>query len=101
MNYLKKHQFNIIVIAVMAIIISILFNKPLTGEYIFGGPDTLSPSAINAGIEKAHNKYGDKPQWLPWVFSGLPTVHSFQNISDYYLPNIVLDLFKSLGLPGF
>ena len=78
-----------------------LFQKPLSGEYTFGGPDSLSPSAVHQGIDAATEEYGEYPLWLPWVFSGLPSVHSFQNISDYYFLNIIINIFKTIGIPSF
>ena len=83
MKYISKYQFQLISCGIIALVIGFLFHKPLTGEYIFGGPDSLSPSALNQGITAAEEEYGKYPLWLPWVFSGLPSVHSFQNISDF------------------
>ena len=101
MNFFSKYQFNMLSIGLIALVIGFLFHKPLTGEYTFGSPDSLSPSAVNQGITLSEEKYGKYPLWLPWIFSGLPSVHSFQNISDYYFPNFFITLFKSLGMPGF
>ena len=101
MKYLSKFQFPLISIGIIALIIGILFHKPLTGEYTFGGPDSLSPSAVHQGITYAEEKYEKYPLWLPWIFSGLPSLHSFQNISDYYFPNFLMKIFKSTGIPGF
>ena len=101
MKFINKYQFHLISIGIIAIIIGLLFHKPLTGEFTFGGPDSLSPSAVHQGITLAEEEYGKYPLWLPWIFSGLPSVHSFQNISDYYFPNFFINMLTSLGLPGF
>ena len=86
---------------IIALAVGILFHKPLTGEFTFGGPDSLSPSAVHQGIESAEKEFGEYPLWLPWVFSGLPSIHSFQNISDFYFPNTIINCLKWIGLPGF
>ena len=101
MKYISKYQFQLISCGIIALVIGFLFQKPLTGEYIFAGPDSLSPSALNQGITAAEEEYGKYPLWLPWVFSGLPSVHSFQNISDFYFPNIIMNILRSMGIPGF
>ena len=101
MKSLSKYQFQLISIGIIALVVGFLFQKLLTGEYTFGGPDSLSPSAVHQGITSAEEKYGKYPLWLPWVFSGLPSVHSFQNISDYYFPNYLVNLLTSMGIPGF
>ncbi len=86
---------------IIALAVGILFNKPLTGEFTFTGPDSLSPSAVHQGIESAEKEFGEYPLWLPWVFSGLPSIHSFQNISDFYFPNAIINCLKWMGFPGF
>ncbi len=101
MKFISKYQFHLITCGIIALVIGFLFHRPITGEYIFGGPDSLSPSAVHQGITLAEKEYGKYPLWLPWIFSGLPSVHSFQNISDYYFPNIIINILKSMGIPGF
>ena len=101
MKTIAKYQFHLISIGLIALIMGILFHKPLTGEFTFSGVDSLSPSAVHQGIETAEAENGKYPLWLPWVFSGLPSVHSFQNISDFYFPNIIPKILKSMGVPGF
>ena len=101
MKYLSKYQFHLFSIGIIALVIGFLFNKPLTGEYTFGGPDSLSPSAVHQGIISAEEEYGKYPLWLPWIYSGLPSVHSFQNISDYYFPNSLINILKPMGILVF
>jgi len=86
---------------IIALVVGILFHKPLTGEFTFTGGDSLSPSAVHKGIESAEKEFGKYPLWLPWVFGGLPSIHSFQNISDFYFPNALINCLKWIGLPGF
>ena len=71
------------------IILMFHFNKLLFGNYKFIGPDSLSPSAIAQGITLSESNTSEYPLWMPWVFSGLPSIHSFQNISHLYLPDII------------
>ena len=101
MKILTKYQFHLISMGIIALAVGILFHKPLTGEFTFGGPDSLSPSAIHQGIGSAEKEFGEYPLWLPWVFSGLPSIHSFQNISDFYIPNALINCLKWMGFPGF
>jgi len=101
MKVINKYQFELMSMGIIALVVGILFHKPLTGEYTFTGADSLSPSAVHQGIESAKEDYGEYPLWLPWVFSGLPSIHSFQNISDFYFPNIFMNILRSMGIPGF
>ena len=101
MKIVTKYQFHLISMGIIALVVGILFHKPLTGEFTFTGGDSLSPSAIHQGIESAKKELGNYPLWLPWVFSGLPSIHSFQNISDFYFPNAIIKGLKWLGFPGF
>ena len=81
------------------LVLMFLFNKLLFGDYKFIGPDALSPAAINQGIEFSKQETGEYPLWMPWVFSGLPSIHSMQNISQFYLPHIFIDFLEKNGLP--
>ena len=98
---MNKYKFYFLSMGIIALTVGFLFHKPLTGEYTFTGGDSLSPSAVYQGIESATEEYGEYPLWLPWVFSGLPSVHSFQNISDFYFPNAIINTLKWMGFPGF
>ena len=80
---------------------AILFNKPLTGEYNFSVIDSLSPKAINQGIISSQIENDKYPLWMPWVFSGVPSIHSFQNISNFYYPNALNNLLQLIGFPKF
>jgi len=49
----------------------------------------------------AENTYGEYPLWMPWIFSGIPSTHSMQNISEYYFPHHIISLIKFFGVPWF
>ena len=53
MKVLNRYQFHIISIVIIVLVTGIIFNKPLTGEFVFSGPDSLSPSAIHKGLKSA------------------------------------------------
>ena len=78
-----------------------LYYQPLFGGYVFAGPDTMAPSAIGAGLRSLEQASGEVPLWQPWIFSGMPTLHSFTNVSRLYLPNFLLDIQRSFGIPVF
>ena len=73
-----KHKDTFYVIGLFLIIIIGLFVKMADGSHEFISPDSMSPKAVAQGMEQAKEKFGDYPLWLPWMFSGLPSVHSFQ-----------------------
>lgn len=78
-----------------------LYYQPLFGTYVFAGPDSMAPSAIGVGLRALEQETGEVPLWQPWLFSGMPTLHAFTNISGLYLPNILAGFIQSVGLPGF
>ena len=101
MKTISTSQYYIFLTLLIILLTGFLFQKPLSGEFLFGSPDSLSPSAIKQGIQNAERDYGEYPLWMPWVFSGLPSIHSFQNISEFYFPNFMVELFNLVGLPSF
>ena len=52
---------------------------------------------ISTSIKNLTSTFGEFPYWLPSNFGGMPTIHSLQGISNYYMPNYIIQLF---GLPG-
>ena len=78
----------------------VLYYKPLSGGYSFTGPDALAPVGTTAGIQALEAETGELPLWMPWLFSGMPTIHSFTYLSIFYLPNKVLGVLAPV-LPDF
>ena len=95
----KKIKEFSIVLTTLFLISSILYIKFLTGNYIFATGDFLAPKMISESIRSLTEIYGEFPYWLPSNFGGMPTIHSLQNISDYYIPNYIINILKLLGMP--
>ena len=91
----------IILLTPLLFICFALFNKVLFEDSLFQGGDSLSPKAIRLGIDNASNQFDEYPLWMPWVFAGMPSIHSFQNISDYYLPHLAMKALMKMGVPQF
>ena len=70
----------VILLTPLVLICFALFNKVLFEDSLFQGGDSLSPKAIRLGIDNATNQFDEYPLWMPWIFGGMPSVHSFQNI---------------------
>jgi len=77
----------------------VLYYKPLLGSQLFTGPDTLAPTATSKALGDFEEETGERPLWQPWIFSGMPTIHAFSDISRLYLPNPIGETIVSLGLP--
>ena len=71
------------------------------GDYLFLSSDSLSAKSVSHGIDIATEKYNEYPIWMPWMFGGLPSTHSMQNISEYYFPHQILSIIKFVGIPWF
>ena len=101
MEFISKVKFYLLTAITIIIVMGILFNKPLMGEYDFSGIDSLSPKAINQGIISSQIENEKYPLWMPWIFSGVPSIHSFQNISNFYYPNVLNNFLQLIGFPKF
>ena len=88
MNKIMKYKEYIIASACLLVICLLLFNKVLFSGYEFLGGDSYSAKAVEQGFSVAEKEHGEAPLWLPWMMSGLPSVHSFQNIQDHLFLNL-------------
>jgi len=70
-------------------------------DYLFLSSDSISAKSVSQGIDIANEKYGEYPIWMPWMFGGIPSTHSMQNISEYYFPHQIISAIKLLGIPWF
>jgi len=97
---MKINKEYFIVIFLLLIIISITFYELLSGQKVLASADTLSPLAIKEGISRSLENGSMYPLWIPWIFGGLPSIHSLLNISINYYPHKILTLFiYTLGMP--
>ena len=106
MNLIKKFKIDknkiiqlSIVVTTLFLITSFLYQKFIDGTYIFASSDYFAPKMISESIKNLQNIYEEYPYWLPSIFGGMPTIHSLQNISNYYMPNFVLNILKIFSTP--
>lgn len=78
-----------------------LYHQPASGNYIFAGPDYLTPQALGEGTKLIEQETGEFPLWQPGIFSGMPTLHAFNGISRLYLPEFIARAMTSIGIPIF
>jgi hypothetical protein len=78
-----------------------LYFRPLSGNYVFSGPDYQAPAGLGAGLKNAEEATGELPLWQPWIFSGMPTIHSFTGVARLYLPEYFSRALNIIGVPGF
>ena len=106
MNLLKNIKINktklkelLIVLTTLSLVTCFLYMKFITGKYIFGSGDYLAPKLISESVKNLQQIYGEYPYWMPSIFGGMPTIHSLQNISNYYMPNFILNILKVFSAP--
>ena len=87
-----------IVLSFLLVIASFLFYKLIDGAYLFTSGDSLSPIAVKNAIKLYVDSYGSFPLWFPWILGGIPTVHSFLSISNYYFPHHLMLVLNNFGL---
>ena len=101
MNILKNRSISFLRLAplffVLLIALISTYSDVLTGSHNFLSNDKVS--AMN--VKEAINQSDDYPYWFPWMMGGVPSVHSAQNISDYYPPNYIMKLLNLIGVPWF
>ena len=96
---IKKELFYVSLL--LLLLSGFLFRQVLFEGYLFLGGDALSPKAVRQGIESSMSETGEYSLWLPWMFSGLPSLHSFQNISQFYFPHVIIKGLMSIGVDRF
>ncbi len=65
-------------------------------ETIFAGktyvsPDAQAPAALATPLKESFTKEGELPQWLPYIFGGMPSVSSLVYHPFAYFPDTVLE----------
>jgi len=70
-------------------------------DYLFLTQDSISAKSVKHGIEISTEEFDQYSFWMPWMFGGIPSTHSMQNISEYYFPHHIISLIKVIGLPWF
>ena len=101
MNKIVKYKEYIILCISVLLICFLMFGKVLFLDYEFLPPDSYSAKAVEQGFYLSEDEHQEYPLWLPWMFSGLPSVHSFQNISEYYYPYKIFKIFRDFGVLRF
>ena len=99
-NIIKYKDYISLGLAFMVILIAlmVIYSDTLDGSKSFYGANDKA-SAIN--VKKAISASEEYPYWFPWMMGGVPSVHSAQNISDYYPPNYIMKYLNYLGMPWF
>ena len=96
MDKLKEYFYLFLLLLIISVI---TFYEVYNGSLVFVGGDTLSPISFRTGINTAIQEYNNYPLWFPWIYSGMPSVHSFLNISNNYFPHYLFLLLNNLGVP--
>ena len=98
---MKKISEYSLVLSLTLVVLIILFHQFLIGELVFMSGDSLAPQAVKKSIQNIKNQAGSFPYWFPYIFSGMPTVHSLLNTNEFYTPHYIIDLIYGLGMPWF
>jgi hypothetical protein len=87
--WIARHR----VLAALGVLTAIIF--VFFFEIIFLGktylsPDAQTPAAITAPLKKVHEQEGTLPQWVPYLFAGMPSAGSLLYAPYSYFPNVAL-----------
>ena len=97
---MRNNKEYFLVFTLLLILICTVFSEFILGNKVLASSDTLSPIAIKNGIKLSFLQHSSYPLWTPWIFSGLPTIHSLLNVSySYYPHHIISFLINFLDLP--
>ena len=98
---MKNVKNNILVFFTLIFPIIFLFKKLIFGNYLLMSGDSLAPLAIKQSINNTILEFNEFPIWFPYIFSGMPTVHSLLNINNYYFPHKIISVLHQFGMPWF
>ena len=98
---MKKIYEYLFVVGSIFLVLLFLFNKFIYGDFVFMSGDSLAPQAIKQSLYNIKSNTGLFPYWFPYIFSGMPTIHSLLNINEYYLPHLVINYLHDFGMPWF
>ena len=84
---------------ILVALISYLFIDFIDGSNFFTSGDTLSPIAVKNAIKFYLETFNEFPFWFPSILGGIPTIHSFLYISNYYYPHQSMVLLNQIGVP--
>ena len=96
---MKKTTEYILVVCLLLFLLLILFKQVIIGNSVFVSGDALAPQAFKQSIQNMKDQYGFVSYWFPYIFSGMPTLHSFIALSELYFPHKIILLLNSFGLP--
>ena len=91
----------IVFFVIIGLLFLFLYGEILDGSHVFASGDYLNPLSILKGIELSEAKFSERPIWLPWIFTGMPSVHAFNDLSRLYFPNLVFEYVNKIGVPDF
>ena len=98
---MKNNSVYIISFVLAGFLFILLYGDVLDGSSVFASGDYLNPLSLLKGIESSEAKFLERPLWLPWIFSGMPSVHAFNDLSRLYFPNLVFEYINRMGVPEF
>ncbi len=87
--WMAKHPV-LTVFGVLTAISFIFFFEIIFAGKTYTSPDAQAPAAITAPLIKAHEQEGILPQWVPYLFAGMPTAGSLLYAPYSYFPGVVL-----------
>ena len=97
-NKYQLFNFSLFAPALILCCLMLTYFEALDGsQSYYGANDKYSAINVRAAIDASN----DYPYWFPWMMGGIPSVHSAQNISDFYPPNYLIKALNSFGMPWF
>ncbi|MFQ5822876.1 MAG: YfhO family protein [bacterium] len=92
LNTFMDKYANAIALGIFFVLIFIFFYDVLFNENTFMAPDTKAPTALSKPLNKALWENHSYPQWMPYIFSGMPSFGSLMFTPFVYIPYLMLKL---------
>ncbi|MGH7494607.1 MAG: hypothetical protein ACREOO_19720 [bacterium] len=80
----------LVVAGVLTVIIFAFFFEIVFQGKTYLSPDAQTPVAVTTPLKKMHEQDGVLPQWVPYLFAGMPSLGSLVYAPYSYFPNIAL-----------
>jgi hypothetical protein len=93
--YTDKYP-NAIALGIFFLLIFVFFYDVLFGGKTFVAPDAQVAAALSKPLGKALWENHTYPQWMPYIFGGMPSFGSLMYNPFVYVPYILLDLIRKV-----
>lgn len=96
LNTYTERYPNAIALGILFVLVFVFFYDVLFSGKTFVAPDAQASAALSKPLSKALWQNHTYPQWMPYIFSGMPSFASLMYTPFVYVPYILLNLIRKI-----